>query len=219
MNSYRIIFSDSLMHHGIKGQKWGVRRYQNEDGTYTEEGLERRRNLGNSKLQRKTRRIYRKKGDEAGYQAEQDTFGYDPRKPKQITDVDEAKNYYHVNKNRLINSDVHYKRDEFVNLPEGKRLKAQYDAAYDEYFDPTYDEPMNPTPEQLKEMYRRDDKFVAAEEKYLRASMEYSAKRIIEEYGDTIANVYVNDGRWEAGEDIVNETIKRHGDSWWIHAV
>ena len=30
-----------LYHHGIKGQKWGVRRYQNEDGTLTEEGKER----------------------------------------------------------------------------------------------------------------------------------------------------------------------------------
>lgn len=31
-----------LMHHGIKGQKWGVRRFQNEDGTYTAEGRQRR---------------------------------------------------------------------------------------------------------------------------------------------------------------------------------
>lgn len=27
-----------LYHHGIKGQKWGVRRYQNSDGTLTSEG-------------------------------------------------------------------------------------------------------------------------------------------------------------------------------------
>lgn len=30
-----------LYHHGIKGQKWGVRRYQYEDGTLTAEGRKR----------------------------------------------------------------------------------------------------------------------------------------------------------------------------------
>lgn len=30
-----------LYHHGILGQKWGVRRYQNEDGSLTEEGKKR----------------------------------------------------------------------------------------------------------------------------------------------------------------------------------
>lgn len=30
-----------LYHHGIKGQQWGVRRYQNEDGTLTAEGRKR----------------------------------------------------------------------------------------------------------------------------------------------------------------------------------
>ena len=33
--------SDFLMHYGIKGQRWGVRRFQNEDGTLTEEGRNR----------------------------------------------------------------------------------------------------------------------------------------------------------------------------------
>ena len=28
-------YSDELYHHGIKGQKWGLRRFQNEDGTLT----------------------------------------------------------------------------------------------------------------------------------------------------------------------------------------
>lgn len=32
---------NSLQHHGILGQKWGIRRYQNYDGTYTKRGLER----------------------------------------------------------------------------------------------------------------------------------------------------------------------------------
>ena len=30
-----------LAHHGIKGQKWGVRRFENPDGTLTEAGKER----------------------------------------------------------------------------------------------------------------------------------------------------------------------------------
>lgn len=33
---------NELSHHGIKGMKWGVRRYQNEDGSLTPAGKKRR---------------------------------------------------------------------------------------------------------------------------------------------------------------------------------
>lgn len=42
---YENIEINELEHHGIKGQKWGVRRYQNSDGTYTNEGRKRYRIL------------------------------------------------------------------------------------------------------------------------------------------------------------------------------
>ena len=34
--------SNELTHYGIKGQKWGVRRYQNKDGTLTNLGKSRK---------------------------------------------------------------------------------------------------------------------------------------------------------------------------------
>ena len=44
MNEYE------LYHHGILGQKWGVRRFQNEDGSYTSEGKRRRRDSFKSSI-------------------------------------------------------------------------------------------------------------------------------------------------------------------------
>lgn len=41
------LYSISLYHHGVKGQKWGVRRYQNTDGSLTQSGKERYRRYQN----------------------------------------------------------------------------------------------------------------------------------------------------------------------------
>ena len=39
-----IMMSNELQHWGIKGMKWGVRRYQNADGSLTPAGIKRYRN-------------------------------------------------------------------------------------------------------------------------------------------------------------------------------
>lgn len=58
---------DYLAHHGILGQKWGVRRYQNADGSYTAEGAKRYRSgsttgAGISKEQRERTEKFFKPG-------------------------------------------------------------------------------------------------------------------------------------------------------------
>lgn len=43
------IIADELTHHGTKGQRWTLRRYQNPDGSWTELGKARRRDAYDSK--------------------------------------------------------------------------------------------------------------------------------------------------------------------------
>ena len=50
--------NDYLIHHGVKGMKWGVRRYQNKDGTWTEEGIYHKRMLNAAKTKNDVDRIY-----------------------------------------------------------------------------------------------------------------------------------------------------------------
>lgn len=47
MWEYNYVYTDELYHHGVKGQRWGFRRWQNEDGSLTPEGRKRYGNYEN----------------------------------------------------------------------------------------------------------------------------------------------------------------------------
>ena len=42
--------NNNLQHHGIKGQKWGVRRFQNKDGSLTLAGRKRQKQNNNGPI-------------------------------------------------------------------------------------------------------------------------------------------------------------------------
>lgn len=65
-----------LIHYGIKGQKWGIRRFQNEDGTLTEEGKAR---YGQSEVD-----VTSEKKNVDGYEINRHKYTHEGRNDKQI---------------------------------------------------------------------------------------------------------------------------------------
>lgn len=112
--------SDDIYHHGIKGQKWGVRRFVNPDGTLTPEG---KRRYGTAENFRAAQELQKAKSERrsalGNYLVRNDPIANRGNKlgtAKQITDR------YNESKNNVTAAKARYKE----TSEKGKRVAMNY---------------------------------------------------------------------------------------------
>ena len=105
--------TDELTHWGIKGQKWGVRRFQNKDGTLTAAGKKRKNNYRSTDLKSALARRSNEKVDE-GFKK------WNENSKKRDNAIELGK--------KAIAAKLAYEKD-----PSNKELKTAYKSANKEY--------------------------------------------------------------------------------------
>lgn len=125
---YSFMRESDIQHHGIKGQKWGVRRFQNEDGTWTAAGRARYGDDGNGgqkQLTRSEKRAIKKayRADQKARNAELAKINekYDKRKAENAFGLDSGSATDRI-KNHLKNE---YERSQEINKWDQKNLDAR----------------------------------------------------------------------------------------------
>lgn len=87
--------TDELYHHGVLGQRWGVRRYQNKDGSLTALGKKRATKL-ESKYEKVTGKKMGSKSSDSSSDSKTDTS-----KPKSISEMSNAELQAKIDRIRL----------------------------------------------------------------------------------------------------------------------
>lgn len=91
MHSYHVVTQDDyIAHHGVIGQKWGVRRYQKKDGSLTKEGIARYRDKAPGALLEKTANP-RKKISSTDYSFAKDSLNRSRTTEVKTTEREEAR--------------------------------------------------------------------------------------------------------------------------------
>ena len=106
---------DEIKHHGIKGQKWGVRRFQNKNGSLTSAGKKR---YNDDEYDEERERLEQEVAARRGVKY--------VRKTKKEREAEDAENE-RQEKERRSKEDAAYKRTEDKMKEVDKKLQAKYD--------------------------------------------------------------------------------------------
>lgn len=180
--------NNELVHHGILGMKWGVRRYQNKDGSLTPAGKKRYLNTDGTYTNKGQKIFLDEKGNdtEAG------------KKYKKSVRIKKAINY----EDNLFS--------DFDNTSEGKKLRKEYDDAYETYIGA---HSFNSSADEKKAMNR----FITAEKKYLQNQYRYVGENMVKKYSlETLSDVesqYYGNKQYTSAKEYVNDRVKE----WELH--
>lgn len=111
--------SDDLVHFGIKGQKWGIRRFQNPDGTLTPQGKARYGTEVEKKAAKDAQRVSDAKaayGEGAGTRRKliSEEIALKRKDPEYSKAFDEASKYVNVEKSLKRAENLHKNSGRFV---------------------------------------------------------------------------------------------------------
>lgn len=193
MKTMFIPHSDYLEHHGIKGQKWGLRRYQNPDGSYTEAGKKRYAKEINKKIAKTDSAIY-KEARWVGYRAAAQANR--PNSAKALKKVYEDPDYVKANK---AYSDAYADHE---NLMDNALIK--YGGKISSWPSGVY-EKCNRSAVKLNNAAKKEH------EEFIKALNRHEPELLSAKLAD------IGEQDTELGRQIIKEIgQKRHGDQWWL---
>lgn len=122
--------SPSLEHHGIKGQRWGVRRYQNADGSLTAVGKKRYGSISPDKTRREMQKAVNTQRGEKHGSYNRWMSGYGIGKNSDKVQAEKRKAYTDWTKSDVYKNAVRNQKKLDALYERGKISVDDYDAQY-----------------------------------------------------------------------------------------